>query len=70
MYVEILLWILSVILVVAGMAGLLFPVLPGAPILFGGLLVAAWADGFEHVGSGTLITLGVMALLMYVLDFF
>ena len=64
MYLEILLWLLAFILVVAGMAGLLFPVLPGAPILYAGLLVAAWAEGFVYVGSGTLIVLGIMALLM------
>ena len=51
------------------MAGLLFPILPGAPILFTGLLVASWAEGFEYVGTGTLIVLGIMALLMYVIDF-
>ena len=69
MYLEIILWIVAIVLVIGGMAGLLFPVLPGAPILFGGLLVAAWAEGFEHVGTGTLIVLGIMALFMYVLDF-
>jgi len=69
MYLEIILWIVAIILVAGGMAGLLFPVLPGAPILFGGLLVAAWAEGFEHVGTGTLIVLGIMALFLYVLDF-
>jgi len=69
MYLEILLWIAAIILVLAGMAGLLFPILPGAPILFTGLFLAAWAEGFEHVGTGTLIVLGIMALLMYVLDF-
>jgi uncharacterized protein YqgC (DUF456 family) len=69
MYVEILLWILAVILVAAGMAGLIFPVLPGAPIMFAGLVVAAWAEGFAHVSTGTLIVLGVMALLMYLVDF-
>ena len=69
MYVEILLWILAVILVAAGMAGLVFPVLPGAPVMFAGLVVAAWAEGFVHVGNGTLIVLGVMALLMYLVDF-
>ena len=66
---EILLWILAVILVAAGMAGLLFPALPGAPILFVGLVVAAWAEGFAHISTGTLIVLGVMALLMYLVDF-
>ena len=69
MVVEILLWILAVIQVAAGIAGLVFPALPGAPILFVGLVVAAWAEGFQHVSTGTLIFLGVMALLMYLLDF-
>jgi uncharacterized protein YqgC (DUF456 family) len=69
MYIEILLWLLAFILTAAGMAGLVFPVLPGAPVLFLGLVVAAWAEGFEHVGTGTLIVLGVMAVLMYLVDF-
>jgi uncharacterized protein len=69
MYIEIFLWVVAIILVVAGMAGLLFPILPGAPMLFAGLLAAAWAEGFEHVGAGTLIVLGIMALFMYALDF-
>jgi len=69
MYLEILLWLLAIILVAAGMAGLIFPVLPGAPVLFAGLVVAAWAEGFEHVSTGTLVVLGVMALLMYFVDF-
>jgi hypothetical protein len=69
MYIEILLWLLAFILTAAGMAGLVFPVLPGAPVLFLGLVVAAWAEGFEHVSTGTLIVLGVMAVLMYLVDF-
>ncbi|MBE9545189.1 MAG: DUF456 domain-containing protein [Proteobacteria bacterium] len=69
MYIEILLWLSAIILVAAGMAGLVFPVLPGAPVLFAGLVVAAWAEGFEHVSTGTLIALGVMALLTYLVDF-
>ena len=69
MYLEILLWLFAIILMVAGMAGLLFPVLPGAPILYAGLWVAAWTEGFVYVGAGTLIVLGILALLMYVLDF-
>ena len=69
MVVEILLWLLAIILVAAGMAGLVFPALPGAPVLFAGLVVAAWAEGFEHVSTGTLVALGVMALLTYLVDF-
>jgi uncharacterized protein YqgC (DUF456 family) len=69
MYVEVLLWLLAIILVTAGMAGLVFPALPGAPVLFAGLVVAAWTEDFVHVSTGTLVVLGVMALLTYLVDF-
>lgn len=69
MYIEILLWLLATILVAAGMAGLVFPALPGAPVLFAGLVVAAWAEDFVYISTGTLVVLGVMALLTYLVDF-
>ncbi|MEJ2165199.1 MAG: DUF456 domain-containing protein [Desulfobacterales bacterium] len=69
MILHIILWSLAIILVVAGMAGLFFPVLPGAPLLYAGLFAAAWAEKFAYAGAKTLIVLGIMAALMYVLDF-
>jgi len=68
MAVTILLWILAVSLVIAGLAGMLLPALPGAPLLFAGLLVAAWAEDFAYVGMKTLIVLGILAALSYALD--
>jgi len=65
----VLLFLLALVLVAAGLAGLLFPVLPGAPLLFLGLLVAAWAEDFTHVGTGTLVILGVLAVFTYIVDF-
>ena len=62
------LWILAVVLVVAGIAGLALPALPGAPLLFCGLVAAAWAEDFTYVGTGTIITLAVLALLTYPVD--
>lgn len=64
----VLLWGLVVILVLVGLAGLVLPALPGPPLLFGGLLLAAWIEGFVYVGTGTLIALGVMAVLMFLAD--
>lgn len=61
--------IIAVVLVLIGLAGLVLPALPGPPLLFGGLLLAAWAEGFAYVGTGTLIALAIMAVLMYVIDF-
>lgn len=65
----VLLWFLAALLIVVGLAGLVLPALPGPPLLFTGLLLAAWAEGFAYVGTLTLVALGVMALLMYLLDF-
>ena len=40
--IDALLWLLAAVLVVVGLLGLILPALPGAPLLFAGLLVAAW----------------------------
>ncbi|MHB8535674.1 MAG: DUF456 domain-containing protein [Sulfuricaulis sp.] len=69
METDILLWILAATLVAAGLAGLLFPVIPGALMLFAGLTLAAWADNFFYIGWKTLTLLGVLALLTYPADF-
>lgn len=66
---SLLLWILAAIMTVTGLAGLLLPVLPGAPLLFLGLLFGAWAEGFAYVGVWTLLALAVMAALTYVVEF-
>ncbi len=63
------LMILAVLLVLVGIGGLILPALPGAPIVFAGLFLAAWAEGFEYVGTGTLVVLGLLAALTYVADF-
>jgi uncharacterized protein len=69
MGISLLLWIFAVALVVTGVAGLVLPAMPGAPLLFAGLGVAAWAEDFAFVGWGTLVVLAVLALLTYVVDF-
>ncbi len=66
---DILLWVTAVVLVAVGIAGMLLPVIPGPPILFGGLFAAAWAENFIHVGWVTLTLLGGMAVLAYAVDF-
>ena len=64
-----LLWLGVVVLVVVGIAGLVLPAMPGPPLLFGGLLLAAWIEEFNFVGWVTLTVLGVLAALTYVVDF-
>jgi uncharacterized protein len=64
-----LLWVLAVALVAVGLAGILLPALPGTILIFAGLLLAAWADGFARVGTGTLVLIGVIAAASYAVDF-
>ncbi|MGD8815612.1 MAG: DUF456 domain-containing protein [Acidobacteriota bacterium] len=68
--VAVLLWMLAVALVVTGVIGLVLPGLPGAPLVFGGLLVAAWLEGFAYVGAWTLLLLALLAVLTQVVDIF
>lgn len=51
-----------------GLAGLILPLLPGAPLIFAGLLMASWSDDFEYVGTISLVVLGLLALLTYAVD--
>jgi hypothetical protein len=64
----ILLWILAVILVLTGFAGLVLPALPGIPMIYAGLFVAAWAEDFAYVGWVTLLILGLLAAISYFVD--
>lgn len=61
--------ILGAVVTFVGLAGLLLPVLPGAPLIFLGLVLCAWAEGFRHVGGWTIFVLAVMAALTYVVEF-
>lgn len=65
----VLIWVLAVALVSIGLVGLALPAIPGSPLLFAGLVAAAWAEDFAYVGAGTLVALGVMAALTYAVDF-
>ncbi|MEZ5330602.1 MAG: DUF456 domain-containing protein [Thermoanaerobaculia bacterium] len=63
------LWMLGWLVVGAGVLGLFLPLLPGAPLVWVGLVIAAGVDGFERVGWGTLAGLGVLAGLAVGLDY-
>jgi uncharacterized protein YqgC (DUF456 family) len=62
-------YIVAGLLVALGLAGVVLPALPGMPLLFAGLVLAAWADGFQRVGWVMLVVLGVLTLLSFLVDF-
>jgi uncharacterized protein YqgC (DUF456 family) len=65
----ILLWVLTVVIVIVGLVGVVLPALPGHLLIFAGLVLGAWADGFTRVGVPTLVAIGALALASYVIDF-
>ena len=65
---NVLLWVLATLLVLVGLAGIILPALPGTILIFAGLVLAAWADGFTRVGIATLAVIGVIAAASYAVD--
>jgi uncharacterized protein YqgC (DUF456 family) len=65
----VLLWVVGTLLVLIGLAGIIFPALPGTVLIFAGLLLAAWADGFTRVGPWPLALIGVIGAVSYTVDF-
>ena len=60
--------LLALILVITGILFTVLPPLPGPLMVLGGLLLAAWADGFVYLGWFTWMMLAMIALLTYVVD--
>jgi len=65
----IVLWTIAGVLVLAGLAGLILPAIPGAPLIFAGLVIGAWADDFAYVGVWTIVVLAVLTLVTIGVDF-
>lgn len=64
-----LLWILVVLLIVAGLAGTVLPALPGAALVFAGVLLAGWIDDFARVSVWTVLVCGVLMLVAWAADY-
>jgi len=62
-------WALSIALVVAGLAGIVLPALPGVPLMFVGMLIAGWIDDFQRIGWITLTVLGILTAIAVIVDF-
>jgi uncharacterized protein YqgC (DUF456 family) len=67
--VTVLSWALAVVLVILGLAGIVMPAVPGTALIFGGLLLAAWADHFMRVSGWTMAAIGAIAAASYAVDF-
>jgi uncharacterized protein YqgC (DUF456 family) len=63
------LYSLAAVLVLVGIAGTFLPVLPGVPLVFAGMALAAYVGGFEKVSRGTILVLGLLTILSVLVEF-
>lgn len=61
-------YLVAALLVLVGVAGIILPALPGVPLVFVGLLIAAWTEGFNRVGWVPLLVLGVLTVISIIVD--
>jgi hypothetical protein len=63
------LWIVAVLLIALGVAGTVLPALPGIPLLFGGVLLAAWIDDFQRIPGWVVGVLAALAVIGVAVDY-
>ena len=61
-------YLIAAAMILIGLIGTVLPALPGLPLVFGGMLVAAWTGDFQQVGIPTLVVLGILTLLSLGID--
>jgi hypothetical protein len=62
-------YVIAAVLVLIGVIGTVLPALPGLPLVFAGMLLAAWAGDFEQIGIPIVIVLAVLTLFSMAVDF-
>ncbi len=63
------LWSLVVLLMAAGVVGMVVPVIPGAALIFAGAALGAWIDQWTRVSVWTLGVIGLLGLVSVSIDF-
>ncbi len=66
---ELALYVLAAALIVGGLLGSILPVLPGIPMVFGGIWLAAAVDDYRHLGVWWLVVIGALGVAGIAIDF-
>jgi len=63
------LWIIAVLMIIVGIAGTVLPALPGVVLVFAGIVLAAWIDGFSLISGWTIGLLAVLTVIGFSIDY-
>lgn len=66
---DIALYLLAAALIIGGLIGTVLPMLPGIPMIFGGIWLTAAVDDYQHLGRWWLLALGALAACGVIVDF-
>ena len=66
---DIALYLLAALLMLGGLAGAVLPILPGIPMLFGGIWLAAAVDHYQHLGTWWLLAIALIGGVGVAVDF-
>jgi uncharacterized protein YqgC (DUF456 family) len=61
-------YLLAAFLILLGLAGVILPALPGLPVVFIGMWLAAWAGHYQLIGGWTLGVLAALTLVSLMVD--
>ena len=67
-WLEIILFVSSLIIMFIGMLGIVLPILPGIPLIFIVALVFSILTDFTYLSGQTIILLGILAVISLILD--
>jgi uncharacterized protein YqgC (DUF456 family) len=62
-------WLISTLLILAGLVGLVAPLLPGTILIFAGVAFAAWAEDFSRISGLTVGFLAFLTALAWILEY-
>jgi uncharacterized protein YqgC (DUF456 family) len=64
----VLLYALGALTLALGLAGVVLPALPGAPLLVAGAVLVGWAEGFTRVSGWTVAACAVLGMAIWAAD--
>jgi uncharacterized protein YqgC (DUF456 family) len=68
--VTVVLWIAAVVLIAVGVAGTILPAIPGVTLVFLGMLLGAWIDGFTRIPVWLVVVFAVLTAIAWAVDYF
>ncbi len=62
--------IISLLIMLGGLAGIVLPIIPSTPLIWAGVLIYAVCDGFESVSWLLILIFSALTILSVILDYF